>query len=111
MSKDATKQVHELVNAFDHSKARQIFATLIRLPGDFDAAKATLHDAFARGDRSLGTSWLVGQLLSEHSRTLACVKKEVLAAHSVVHSFSSRRWFGVCRDIGRTPSSATLPQL
>jgi hypothetical protein len=54
--------VHELVNAFDRSKARQIFATLIRLPGDFDAAKATLHDAFARGDRSLGTSWRVGQL-------------------------------------------------
>lgn len=63
MSEDATKQVHELVNAFDRSKVRQIFATLVRLPGIFDAAKATLHDAFARGDRSLGISWRVGQLV------------------------------------------------
>lgn len=47
MSEDATKQVHELVNAFDRSKAQQTFATLIPLPGDFDAAKAVLHDAFA----------------------------------------------------------------
>lgn len=63
MSEDATKQVHELANAFDRSKVRQISATLIRLPGIFDAAKAALHDAFARGDRSLGTSWRVGQLV------------------------------------------------
>lgn len=70
MSEDATKQVHELVNAFDRSKAQQIFATLIRLPGDFDAAKATLHDAFARGDRSRPASYQ-----SIHERWLVLRKK------------------------------------
>ena len=47
MSEDATKQVRELVDAFDRSKARQVLAALIPLLGDFDAAKAALHDAFA----------------------------------------------------------------
>lgn len=56
MSEAVTKQVRELVDAFYSSKARQVLATLIRLLGDFDAAEETLHDAFARGDRSLGTS-------------------------------------------------------
>src|SRR5687768_10758740 len=33
-----------------------------------------------------------------------CVE-EVLAAHSLIRSFISCRWFVVCRDIGGTPSS------
>ncbi len=37
----------------------------------------------------------------------SCVKEEVLAAHSVVNSFSSRRRFGVCRNIGRAPSAVS----
>jgi hypothetical protein len=32
--------------------------------GDFDAAKAALHDVFARSDRAMGTSWRVGQSAS-----------------------------------------------
>jgi hypothetical protein len=87
---------------------------LIRLLGDFDAAKAALHDAFARSDRAMGTSRRVGRsagvarvdrLATEYSRKPACIKNELMAARSVVGSFSSCRWFGVCRDIGRTPSS------
>ncbi len=38
--------VLETVNALYHSEARHIFATLIRLLGDFDIAEEALHDAF-----------------------------------------------------------------
>ena len=47
MSEDATKQIHELVDAVYRSESRQVLATLIRLLGDFDAAEEALHDAFA----------------------------------------------------------------
>ena len=46
MSEEATKQVHELVDAVYRTESRQVLATLIRLLGDFDAAEEALHDAF-----------------------------------------------------------------
>src|SRR5205823_3921998 len=47
VSEEATKQVHELVDAVYRSDSRRVLATLIRLLGDFDAAEEALHDAFA----------------------------------------------------------------
>ncbi|MGH8751772.1 MAG: RNA polymerase sigma factor [Burkholderiales bacterium] len=46
MSEDATKQVHEMVDAVYRSESRRVLATLIRLLGDFDLAEEALHDAF-----------------------------------------------------------------
>ena len=37
---------HEIVDAVYRSESRRIFATLIRLLGDFDMAEEALHDAF-----------------------------------------------------------------
>ena len=42
----AIDPVHETVNAVYQSESRRVFATLIRLLGDFDAAEEALHDAF-----------------------------------------------------------------
>ena len=47
MSKDELNDVHEAVDAVYRSESRQVFATLIRLLGDFETAEEALHDAFA----------------------------------------------------------------
>jgi RNA polymerase sigma-70 factor, ECF subfamily len=47
MSKDDGKDVREMVDTIYRSESRQVFATLIRLLGDFDAAEEAMHDAFA----------------------------------------------------------------
>ena len=41
-----TQQVSEAIDAIYRSHSRQVFATLIRLLGDFDVAEEALHDAF-----------------------------------------------------------------
>src|SRR2546430_6767695 len=41
-----TKQVSETVDAVYRTEARRVFATLVRLLGDFDLAEEALHDAF-----------------------------------------------------------------
>ncbi|MEO7560664.1 MAG: RNA polymerase sigma factor [Nitrosospira sp.] len=41
-----TQRVRETVDAIYRSRSRHIFATLIRLLGDFDVAEEALHDAF-----------------------------------------------------------------
>lgn len=41
-----TQHVRETVDAIYRSRSRHIFATLIRLLGDFDVAEEALHDAF-----------------------------------------------------------------
>src|SRR5882724_5860258 len=38
---------HEKVDAIYRAESRRVFATLIRLLGDFDLAEEALHDAFA----------------------------------------------------------------
>ena len=43
----STEQVRAAVDASYRSDSRRIFATLIRLLGDFDRAEEALHDAFA----------------------------------------------------------------
>ena len=43
---DVTQEVRETVDAFYRSHSRHVFATLIRLLGDFDVAEEALHDAF-----------------------------------------------------------------
>src|SRR2546421_7279456 len=40
-------QAREKVDAIYRSESRRVFATLIRLLGDFDLAEEALHDAFA----------------------------------------------------------------
>jgi RNA polymerase sigma-70 factor, ECF subfamily len=47
MDEIATKQVSQLVDNLYRSESRRVFATLIRLLGDFDLAEEALHEAFA----------------------------------------------------------------
>ena len=42
----AAEQVRNTVDALYRSDSRQVFATLIRLLGNFDIAEEALHDAF-----------------------------------------------------------------
>src|SRR5215212_56197 len=44
---DDTEQVRRLVDEVYETESRRVFATLIRLLGDFDPAEDALHDAFA----------------------------------------------------------------
>ena len=46
MNKDASKEVREIVDGVYRSESRRVFATLIRLLGDFDLAEEALHEAF-----------------------------------------------------------------
>jgi DNA-directed RNA polymerase specialized sigma24 family protein len=48
MSQDENigKQAHEAIAAVYSSDSRHVFATLIRLLGDFDVAEEALHDTF-----------------------------------------------------------------
>ena len=47
MSEDAADRVRQTVDAVYRTESRRVFATLIRLLGDFDVAEEALHDAFA----------------------------------------------------------------
>ncbi len=44
--KGATEKMRETVDAVYRSESRRVFATLIRVLGDFDLAEEALHDAF-----------------------------------------------------------------
>src|SRR5437016_4833682 len=46
MTADATEHAREQVDAIYRAESRRVFATLIRLLGDFDLAEEALHDAF-----------------------------------------------------------------
>ncbi len=46
VSEDAATKMRETVDAVYRSESRRVFATLIRLLGDFDTAEEALHDAF-----------------------------------------------------------------
>jgi RNA polymerase sigma-70 factor (ECF subfamily) len=46
MATDKVQHVHELVDTVYRFESRRVFATLIRLLGDFDTAEEALHDAF-----------------------------------------------------------------
>ena len=46
MSEDAAKNMRAIVEGVYRSESRRVFATLIRLLGDFDIAEEALHDAF-----------------------------------------------------------------
>jgi RNA polymerase sigma-70 factor (ECF subfamily) len=46
MSEDTAKDMREIVDGIYRSESRRVFATLIRLLGDFDMAEEALHDAF-----------------------------------------------------------------
>ncbi|MCA1667993.1 MAG: RNA polymerase subunit sigma-24, partial [Thermomicrobia bacterium] len=47
MNERTTEQVRATVEEVYHAESRRVFATLIRLLGDFDLAEDALHDAFA----------------------------------------------------------------
>ena len=48
MRKDeSTQPIYELVDAIYRSESRRVFATLIRLLGDFDLAEEAVQTAFA----------------------------------------------------------------
>ena len=47
MIERTAEQVREKVDAVYRSESRRIFATLIRLLGDFELAEDALHDAFS----------------------------------------------------------------
>jgi RNA polymerase sigma-70 factor (ECF subfamily) len=44
---NSAQQSHDAVDAIYRTQSRRIFATLIRLLGDFDLAEEAMHDAFA----------------------------------------------------------------
>jgi len=46
VSGDAAERVRERVDAVYRAESRRVFATLVRLLGDFDLAEEALHDAF-----------------------------------------------------------------
>jgi RNA polymerase sigma-70 factor (ECF subfamily) len=46
MNKDTAERMRETVDAVYRAESRRVFATLIRLLGDFDLAEEALHDAF-----------------------------------------------------------------
>jgi RNA polymerase sigma-70 factor (ECF subfamily) len=46
MSEEASERVREKVDAVYRAESRRVFATLIRLLGDFDLAEEALHEAF-----------------------------------------------------------------
>src|SRR5207244_1799769 len=46
MNADAAERVRETTDAIYRAESRRVFATLIRLLGDFDLAEEALHDAF-----------------------------------------------------------------
>src|SRR4051794_4538552 len=43
----ASPDVHQTVDSVYRAESRRVFATLVRLLGDFDLAEEALHDAFA----------------------------------------------------------------
>lgn len=47
MPNEATAQIRQAVDEIYRAESRRVFATLIRLLGDFDLAEDALHDAFA----------------------------------------------------------------
>jgi RNA polymerase sigma-70 factor, ECF subfamily len=47
MDEDTSKTVSEWVDTLYRTESRRVFATLIRLLGDFDLAEEALHEAFA----------------------------------------------------------------
>ena len=46
MGGDSNQNMREIVDAVYRAESRRVFATLIRLLGDFDVAEEALHDAF-----------------------------------------------------------------
>src|SRR6478736_4676138 len=46
MSEDLAARAREIAGAVYRAESRRVFATLIRLLGDFDVAEEALHDAF-----------------------------------------------------------------
>ena len=47
MNEHASREIRAIVDAVYRSESRRVFATLIRLLGDFDVAEEALHDAFS----------------------------------------------------------------
>jgi RNA polymerase sigma-70 factor (ECF subfamily) len=47
MDESTVERVRQVVDAIYRSESRRVFATLIRLLGDFDLAEEGLHEAFA----------------------------------------------------------------
>ena len=47
MSENTAEQAREMVDAVYRAESRRVFATLVRVLGDFDLAEEALHDAFA----------------------------------------------------------------
>jgi RNA polymerase sigma-70 factor (ECF subfamily) len=47
MSQTTTRDVREQIDAVYRAESRRVFATLVRLLGDFDQAEEALHEAFA----------------------------------------------------------------
>ena len=46
MSEDTAQRAREAAESVYRNESRRVFATLVRLLGDFDVAEEALHDAF-----------------------------------------------------------------
>src|SRR5260370_33050038 len=94
MTEHTAERVREKVDAVYRSESRRIFATLIRLLGDFELAEDALHDAFAvalerwpkEGLPANPRAWLVstGRFKAIHAmrrRTRFDASQEEMAEH------------------------------
>ena len=54
-------RAREAIAEVYRTESRRVFATLIRLLGDFDLAEEALHDAFARRDRAVAARGRAGE--------------------------------------------------
>ena len=45
-SEDSAERVRETADAIYRAESRRVFATLVRVLGDFDLAEEAMHDAF-----------------------------------------------------------------
>ena len=69
MREITASQIHETVDAIYRGESRRVFATLVRLLGDFELAEEALHDAFASATRS-PRDW------TQHRQASACWIRE-----------------------------------
>jgi len=79
MNETTAEHIRQVVDNVYRSESRRVFATLIRLLGDFDLAEEALHEAFAAaveqwmrdGVPSHPRAWLVAAGVAAHRAVVA----------------------------------------
>src|SRR6266581_1766913 len=95
LSAEALERVRNTTDAIYRAESRLIFATLVRLLGDFDVAEEALHDAF----RAALEQWPSDGVPSEFTNQVQHSKlvQEVLRWDRSIRSWGWRS--GACRGV------------